>query len=33
VLGAQAIVFQIAPQAEPGYTPVMSRLLRFGTAG
>jgi hypothetical protein len=33
VFGAQAIVFQIAPQAEPGYTPVVSRLLRFGTAG
>jgi hypothetical protein len=33
VFGAQAIVFQIAPQAQPGYTPVVSRLLRFGTAG
>jgi hypothetical protein len=34
VFGAQAIVFQIAPQAEPGYMPVVSRLLRrFGTAG
>ena len=33
VFGAQAIVFQIAPQAEPGYTPVVSRLLRFGMAG
>jgi len=29
VFGAQTIVFQIDPHAEPGYMPIMSRLLRF----
>jgi hypothetical protein len=29
VFGAQTIVFQIDAHAEPGYMPIMSRLLRF----
>src|SRR5271166_218013 len=29
VFGTQTIVFQIDPHAEPGYMPIMSRLLRF----
>jgi hypothetical protein len=29
VFGAQTIVFEIDPRAEPGYMPIISRLLRF----
>jgi hypothetical protein len=29
VFGAQTIVFEIDPRAEPGYMPIVSRLLRF----
>jgi hypothetical protein len=32
VFGAQTIVFEIDPHAEPGYVPIMSRLLRFALA-
>ena len=33
-LGGQEVVFKIDPQAKPGHTPILGRLLRFvGSAG
>ena len=29
VFGAQTILFEVDPHAQPGYMPIMSRLLRF----